>query len=130
MAKGKEIKVDDNFSIQWDSNCFNLIEYYKGKTRDGEDEIKTKITYHNTIKSIARTILKKKTANCETLKDILELYERSNGLIEGIYGTIWEKVKDDEGIRHIVTKALENNSDLIYKIVEKGISTKKINIKV
>jgi hypothetical protein len=95
--RGKEIIIDDKYSIQWDGSCFNLHRKIKYTNRDGEPDTRKETSFHNSLSSIVKTLLKEKSGQCETLQEILELHQRANAMIEGIYGTIFENL--DTGLK-------------------------------
>lgn len=105
--KGNRIKIDDTYYIQWDGKCFNLIREIDFEKKNGDKGIREEKTYHNTLKSIVKTILKEKTGKCRNLMEIKNLYERANALIEGIYGTVFENLEEDKGIKKLVINAVK-----------------------
>ena len=69
------IKINDRFSIDSDSLNWILIEYSDGKDKDGNETITNKKTYHADIKQIAYNILNKSTRDCDSLIDIIDIFD-------------------------------------------------------
>jgi hypothetical protein len=86
------VTIDEHFKIRMIANCYALVE----------DDKRSSETYHNTLKSVMKTLLEKKSKRCDTLEEILELYERANALIEGLYGTIFESLEYKTKVKELI----------------------------
>lgn len=72
------IKINKQFSIEKDPQCWNLHETKEGK-------MVTKTTYHGNIPQVAETILERVGGNCQSVEDLKDLYENAvERIIEGI----------------------------------------------
>ena len=72
-----EIKITERFTVRRDSYQWILSHYYEGKDKDGNPAEKSKQTYHATIKQCCAKILELKAEKCETVEQIIDLYENA-----------------------------------------------------
>lgn len=90
------IKIDKDFRIIADDNCYIVSKYY-GKDKNGEDVYKN-LTYHRTLKEALTALIRKKQIklvadNELTLQEAINEFER----IEEEIGQVFEEnIKEGE----------------------------------
>lgn len=90
------IKIDKDFSIIADDNCYIVSRYY-GKDKNGEDVYKN-LTYHRTLKEALTALIRKKQIklvadNELTLQEAINEFERIEKEIEQ---SLKENIKEGE----------------------------------
>ena len=90
------IKIDEDFSIIADDNCYIVSKYY-GKDKKGKDVYKN-LTYHRTLKEALTALIRKKQIklvadNELTLQEAINEFERIEKEIEQ---SLKENIKEGE----------------------------------
>lgn len=90
------IKIDENFNIIADDNCY-IVSKYCGKDKKGEDVYKN-LTYHRTLKDALTALIRKKQIklvadNELTLQEAINEFERIEKEIEQ---SLKENIKEGE----------------------------------
>lgn len=90
------IKIDKDFSIIADDNCYIVSRYY-GKDKKGKDVYKN-LTYHRTLKEALTALIRKKQIklvadNELTLQEALNEFKR---IEEDIEQALKENIKEGE----------------------------------
>lgn len=90
------IKIDEDFSIIADDNCYIVSRYY-GKDKNGEDVYKN-LTYHRTLKEALTALIRKKqiklvAENELTLQQAINEFKR---IEEEFEQALKENIKEGE----------------------------------
>lgn len=90
------IKIDKDFSIIADDNCY-IVSKYCGKNKKGEDVYKN-LTYHRTLKEALTALIRKKQIklvadNELTLQEAINEFKR---IEEEIEQSLKENIKEGE----------------------------------
>lgn len=90
------IKIDEDFSIIADDNCYIVSKYY-GKNKKGEDVYKN-LTYHRTLKEALTALIRKRqiklvAENDLTLQKAINEFKRIEKELEQV---LKENIKEGE----------------------------------
>lgn len=73
----KTIKINDDYSIARDTNCWHVTETKPGTSKDGDPILTKRTLYHGTLEQACRSIIDRSAGRCESLEQILDMLDDS-----------------------------------------------------
>ncbi len=69
------IQLDSDFSIARNNYEWVLMRHYATTNKKGEPSVKTKTTYHPTLKSVAKSVLETRAAGASSVDELITAFD-------------------------------------------------------